>query len=140
MVNCGRMRESRMEKSKGFDSMIDSSAHSSPLRRLPRSVGMTNHYNMQQQPQQKQIQIADNIPGAEYANAMQVSHNKDEFQMILFSILPPSGKVSAKIITTPGHFKRMVNAMVDNLKKYEEKFGKIKEAENVHEEIGFKAK
>lgn len=96
---------------------------------------------MQQQNQQpKQIQITDNIAGAEYANAMQASHNKDEFQMVFFSIFPPSGKVSGKIITTPGHFKRMVNAMVENVKKYEEKFGEIKEAENVSEEIGFKSK
>lgn len=94
----------------------------------------------QPQQQQKQIQIADNIPGGEYANAMQVSHNKDEFQIIFFSIFPPSGKVTGKIITTPGHFKRMVNAMVDNVKKYEEKFGEIKEAESVSEEIGFKDK
>lgn len=108
------------------------------LRRTQCSVGMTNMQQSTTQP--KQIQIADNIAGAEYANAMQVSHNTDEFQMVFFSIFPPSGKVSGKIITTPGHFKRMVNAMVENVKKYEEKFGEIKEAENVSEEIGFKSK
>jgi len=90
--------------------------------------------------QQKQIKIVDNIPGAEYANAMQASHNKDEFQMVFLSIFPPSGKVSGKIITAPGHFKRMVGAMMENIKKYEEKFGEIKEAENLTDEIGFKDK
>ncbi len=90
--------------------------------------------------QPKQIQIADNIPGGEYANAMQVSHNNDEIQIVFLNIFPPSGKVTGKIITTPGHFKRMVKAMQENVKKYEEKFGEIKEAESVHDEIGFKSK
>jgi len=94
---------------------------------------------MNQPTQQKQIQIADNIAGAEYANGLQVMHNKDEFRMVYLSIFPPSGKVSCKVITAPGHFKRMVKAMQENVKKYEEKFGEIKEAESVNEEIGFKA-
>jgi len=85
-----------------------------------------------------QIKISDNIPGPEYANAMQASHNRDEFQMMFLSIMPPSGKVSSKIITSPGHFKRMVKAMQDNIKMYEEKFGEIKEAESMSKEIGFK--
>ena len=98
--------------------------------------------NNNQQPQNQakpgQIQISDNIPGAEYANAMQASHNRDEFQMMFLSIMPPSGKVSSKIITSPGHFKRMVKAMQDNINMYEEKFGEIKEAESMSKEIGFK--
>ncbi|MDP3899469.1 MAG: DUF3467 domain-containing protein [bacterium] len=86
---------------------------------------------------QPQIKIADNIAGAEYANAMQASHNKDEFHLIFMNILPPSGKVTGKIITSPGHFKRMVKAMQENVKKYEDQFGEIKEAESVGKEIGF---
>lgn len=87
----------------------------------------------------KEIKIADNIPGAEYANAMQVNHNKDEFQMMFLNILGASGRVSAKIITSPGHFKRILAAMQDNLKKYEEKFGEIKEVAGPDgKEIGFK--
>jgi len=72
----------------------------------------------------QEIKIADNIPGAEYANAMQIIHNKDEFQLVFFNILGASGRVTGKIITSPGHFKRMIAAMADNLKKYEEKFRK----------------
>ncbi|MFH0972805.1 MAG: DUF3467 domain-containing protein [Patescibacteria group bacterium] len=94
--------------------------------------------NQKQQPQQQEIKIADNIPGAEYSNAMQANHNKDEFQMMFLSILGASGKVVGKIITSPGHFKRMLAAMNDNLKKYEEKFGEVKEAEGMNKTIGFK--
>ena len=93
----------------------------------------------QKQDQAKQIKIADNLPGAEYANAMQVNHNRDEFQLLFLSIMGSSGKVSSKVITNPGHFKRMVAAMQDNLKKYEEQFGEIKAAVAPEgKEIGFK--
>ena len=97
--------------------------------------------NMSQvnQPKKTEIKIADNIPGAEYANAMQVNHNRDEFQLMFLNILGPSGRVTGKIITGPGHLKRIVAALQDNLKKYEERFGVIKEAEGPEEkEIGFK--
>lgn len=87
-----------------------------------------------------EIKIADSIPGAEYANAMQIIHNKDEFQLIFFNILGISGRVTGKIITSPGHFKRMIAAMADNLKRYEERFGQIQEAASPSsdKEIGFK--
>lgn len=89
--------------------------------------------------QEQKIKIADNIPGAEYTNMMQVRHNQEEFMLMFANILPPSGRVVSKIITSPGHFKRMILAMNDNLKKYEEQFGEIKEAESPNNEIGFKS-
>ncbi|MDD5071358.1 MAG: DUF3467 domain-containing protein [Patescibacteria group bacterium] len=86
----------------------------------------------------QEIKVADNIPGAEYANAMQIIHNKDEFQLVFFNIMGASGRVTGKIITSPGHFKRMIAAMADNLKKYEEKFGEVEKAAGPEKEIGFK--
>ncbi len=86
----------------------------------------------------QEIKIADNIPGAEYANAMQVNHNKEEFQLFFLNLIGGSGKVVGKIITNPGHYKRMIAAMQDNLKKYEERLGKIEEAPELDKEIGFK--
>ena len=88
--------------------------------------------------QQKQIQIQDKFPGAEYANAMQVGHGKEEFLMTFLNIVGPSGRVVGKIITSPGHLKRITKALDENLKKYEAAFGKIEEAESPKEEIGFR--
>jgi len=76
--------------------------------------------------QQNQIQIADNIPGGEYANMMQVNHNQEEFLIAFMNIAGPSGKVVSKVITSPGHMKRIVDALQDNIKKYEEQYGEIK--------------
>jgi len=88
----------------------------------PHQAGQAN------QPQ-TQIKIVDNIPGTEYTNMMQVRHNKDEFQMIFLNVMPPTGKTVSKIVTSPGHMKRIVMALQENLKKYEEQFGKIDESE-----------
>jgi uncharacterized protein with ACT and thioredoxin-like domain len=85
-----------------------------------------------------QIKIVDNVPGAEYANAMQVNHTKDEIQIMFLNLFGASGKVTGKFITSPGHAKRMVVALSDAIKKYEDKFGMIKEAETNDKEIGFK--
>jgi len=40
------------------------------------------------------------------------------------------------VIVSPGHFKRMMKAMQENLKKYENQFGKIEESE-APQPIGF---
>lgn len=77
----------------------------------------------------QEIKIVDNIPGAEYSNMMQVRHNKDEFHLFFANIMPPTGRIVSKIVTSPGHMKRIMAAMQDNLKKYEDQFGQIDEAE-----------
>ncbi|MDD4412620.1 MAG: DUF3467 domain-containing protein [Patescibacteria group bacterium] len=90
-------------------------------------------------PNNSELNIADGIPGAEYTNFANIGHNKEEFHLIFANILPPSGRTVAKLISTPAHFKRMIIAMNENLKKYEDQFGKISEAEPFEEkEIGFK--
>lgn len=89
-------------------------------------------------PPRQEIKITDNIAGAEYANAMQVNHTKDEFQIMFLNLFGLSGKVTGKIISSPGHIKRMISALTDNLKKYEERFGRVEQSEIDGKEIGFK--
>lgn len=96
----------------------------------------------QQEPQQQrnqiQVKFTDEVMKGVYANNVQVMHNQEEFVMDFMNILPPNGIVNARVIVSPGHMKRLANALMDNLKKYEGQFGAIKEAEG-HDEIGFKA-
>ena len=95
--------------------------------------------NQNEQQKKNEIKIADNIPGAEYANAMQINHTRDEFHLMFLNILGRSGRVTSKLITSPGHCKRMIIALQENLKKYEESFGEIKEVDSPdNKEIGFK--
>ena len=86
-----------------------------------------------------QIQIKDGFAGGEYANAMTVGHTKEEFLLTFLNIVAPSGRVVSKVITSPGHLKRIIRALDENLKRYEAAFGKVQEAEAPKSEIGFKA-
>lgn len=86
----------------------------------------------------QEIKITDNFAGAEYTNMAQFNHNKEEFQLVLFNLVAGSGRVVSKIVTTPSHFKRMVMAMQDNLKKYEDAFGRIDENKDVHKSLALK--
>jgi len=75
------------------------------------------------------IKASDEDLKGKYANAMQVSHSSEEFTLDFFNLAPPAGQLVSRIITSPGHMKRIVSALIDNIAKYEEKFGKIQEAQ-----------
>ncbi|MFH1597540.1 MAG: DUF3467 domain-containing protein [Patescibacteria group bacterium] len=98
-----------------------------------------NGQNPQQQ-QQIQIKIPDEVLKGFHANMMAVAHSKEEFVLDYINVYPwqKSGIVGARIILTPGHLKRIISALAENLKKYEKQFGKIEEAKAPSEEIGFK--
>ena len=97
----------------------------------------------QPQPNQKQIQIkiSDEVLKGVYANAMQVAHSKEEFILDFMNLTPHMGAgiVTGRVIMSPGHLKRVIAALQDNLKKYESQFGRIEQADAPNEEIGFKA-
>jgi hypothetical protein len=63
---------------------------------------------------------------------MFATHTRDEFILNFVMVSPPAGTVTARVITSPGHMKRMVSALTENLKKYEAKFGKLSEAPEPH--------
>jgi hypothetical protein len=92
---------------------------------------------MEQQPQQIQIKASDEKLKGEYSNVMQILHTKEEFVSDFLNVFPPTGTLNSRVILSPGHFKRMVKAMEENLKKYEEANGKIEEAEAPKSGIGF---
>jgi len=72
-----------------------------------------------------------------YANMMQVSHTREEFVMDFMNALPPAGIVTARVITSPGHLKRIIRALSENLANYERSYGAIKEAAAPDQAIGF---
>ncbi|MFC1638092.1 DUF3467 domain-containing protein [Patescibacteria group bacterium] len=85
---------------------------------------------MENQNQQKiNIKFPDSKLGGEYSNLMQILHNKEEFVLDFLNVFPPSGVLGSRVIVSPGHLKRMVKVMKENLDKYEKQFGKIEESE-----------
>ncbi len=93
-----------------------------------------------QRPQEIPIKANDEDLKGRYANALSISHNESEFYLDFMLLLPPAGQVVSRIITNPGHMKRILAALEENLKIYEKNFGKIEVAKGPQGEgeIGFK--
>jgi len=99
-----------------------------------------NNNQNQQGKQQIQIKASDEKLKGEYSNVMQILHAKEEFVCDFLNVFPPTGTLNSRVIVTPGHFKRMIKAMEENLKKYEEKFGEVEVSESPNQSgIGFQA-
>ena len=94
---------------------------------------------MSEQPTKKEVKVSfpENLRGGVYANNMIVAHTKEEFILDFMMVTPPVGSVTARVVTSPGHMKRMLSALKINLEKYESKFGKLAEAAEPPRAMGF---
>ena len=65
---------------------------------------------------------------AQYANFALIMHTPSEIILNLASIMPgmQSAPIHTRLVMTPLHAKMMLNALADNLQKYEAQFGEIK--------------
>jgi len=93
---------------------------------------------MENNQQTIQIKASDEVLKGAYANMVQVSHGGEEFVMDFINAWPPAGALVGRIIISPSHAKRLSAALLDNIKKYEEKFGTISLAVVPDQQIGFK--
>jgi len=93
--------------------------------------------NQNQNQNQMQLKGEDKVLQGKYTNMMQVSHTKEEFVMDFILVHPPIGQLISRVITSPGHMKRIVSALKENLKKYEDIHGEIEIANEPKQKIGF---
>jgi hypothetical protein len=91
------------------------------------------------QQQEIKVNFPPHLQGGVYSNNMMVSHTKEEFIMDFMMVAPPVGTVMSSVIFSPGHVKRMISALQDNVQKYEARFGTIQAAEELKGNIGFQA-
>jgi hypothetical protein len=88
----------------------------------------------EQKPSQNQINIelSEEIAEGIYANLAMIAHSNSEFVIDFIRLMPgvPKAKVKSRIVITPEHAKRLSNALIDNIRKYEETFGAIKKTED----------
>jgi hypothetical protein len=80
-----------------------------------------------QQPISKQITIntADEMSRGRFSNTMFVAHSPEEFVIDWMNNSPNGMHLVSRIIVTPGHMKRILAALSDNMSKYEEKYGSV---------------
>lgn len=81
-----------------------------------------------QKTQQINIELDQEVSSGEYANFVVVTHSSAEFVMDFTRILPgvSKAKVHSRIIMAPQHAKAYLMALQDNIRKFEEKYGEIK--------------
>ena len=78
------------------------------------------------QPQQVQINTADEISRGRYSNLILVAHSPEEFIIDWLLNAPNGPHLVSRIILSPGSVKRAIEALTINLKQYEDKFGTVK--------------
>jgi hypothetical protein len=85
--------------------------------------------NTPQDPRNQQVNIELGEKEAEgiYSNLAIITHSNAEFVIDFTRILPgvPKAKVHARVVMTPVHAKLLLNALRDNIEKFERKFGEI---------------
>ena len=77
--------------------------------------------NPKPQPNQLAIEINPQTTKVSYSNLAIISHSRSEFVLDFATTLPglPKAQVGDRIIMTPEHAKRLMNALFDNMSKYE---------------------
>ena len=82
-------------------------------------------------PKQGQINIEldEKVAQGIYSNLAIINHSVSEFVIDYVSIMPgvPKSKVKSRIILTPQHAKRFLKALNENVKRFENAHGEIKD-------------
>lgn len=77
------------------------------------------------------IELDEQIADGTYSNLAIINHSVSEFIVDFINIMPgvPKAKVKSRIILTPQHAKRLTKALNDNVQKFEQAHGEIKDYE-----------
>jgi uncharacterized protein DUF3467 len=80
--------------------------------------------------QQLQIKADEKELQGSYSNLVMIHHNAEEFTLNFIYVFPnaPQGKLMSSVIVSPGHAKRLLRALAENIGRYESQFGPIPEA------------
>lgn len=74
-----------------------------------------------------QINTGDEILRGKYSNNLIATHSADEFILDWLLNSPSGVHLVSRIIVSPAHIKRVIHALKENLDKYENQFGSIKD-------------
>ncbi len=76
---------------------------------------------------QVNIELSEDISVGVYTNLAIITHSPSEFVCDFIQMMPgmPKGKVRSRVIMTPQNAKRLMNAMRENIQKFEQTFGVI---------------
>ena len=77
------------------------------------------------------IELDEKVADGIYSNLAIINHSVSEFVVDFVSIMPgvPKSKVKSRIILTPQHAKRLLKALGENVSRFENSHGEIKDYE-----------
>lgn len=87
----------------------------------------------QQNPEQQlNIELSEEMADGQYANLAIITHSFAEFVMDFVNVMPnvPKAKVKSRVIMTPQHAKRLMRALIENVKRFETQHGVIKDQDS----------
>jgi hypothetical protein len=109
-----------------------------PKRRSHRKTNIETMAKQQQQPEENQInvELSEEMAEGEYVNLAMIAHSQSEFVIDFIKMMPglPKARVKSRVIVTPDHAYRLLNALKENIQRYEEAYGAIAEDQG---QIGF---
>jgi hypothetical protein len=90
---------------------------------------MSDQPKMPPAPPQLQIELDETTAQGAYCNLVFMNHNDSEFTFDFVYVQPggPRARVRSRIILSPRHAKRFLQALENNIARYEQVFGKIEE-------------
>ena len=73
------------------------------------------------------IELPEDIADGIYSNLAIITHSHSEFVCDFVQMMPgmPKAKVRSRVVMTPENAKRLLNALQDNINKFEANRGKI---------------
>ena len=79
---------------------------------------------------QLNIELNEEVAEGIYANLAIITHSHSEFVVDFIRVMPnvPKAKVQSRIIMTPQHAKRLMNALRENIGKFEQAYGDEEQA------------
>jgi hypothetical protein len=77
--------------------------------------------------EQIEIQLPEEEATGTYSNLVMITHSDTEFIFDFIAVMPgvPEAKVVKRMILTPEHAKRLMDALGENIKKFEQEHGDI---------------
>ena len=94
--------------------------------------------NNEQQPH-LDIELSEEVAEGIYSNLAIINHSASEFVVDFVTLMPgvPKAKVKSRIVLTPQHAKRFLKALGENIHRYEQANGEIKDVEQPQIPLNF---
>tara|TARA_B100000927_G_scaffold291658_1_gene295296 strand:- start:8402 stop:8716 length:315 start_codon:yes stop_codon:yes gene_type:complete len=77
------------------------------------------------------IELTEEVAQGVYSNLAIINHSPSEFVIDFIQMMPGvvKAKVKSRVILTPQHAKRLMKALSDNINKFENQHGDIKDVD-----------